>query len=320
MSSLIARYWECILYPDSTDLEKFLAFVDSHYISYMCSPLHDKDIYDKYDDRFEESETNPKYKKPHRHCILFFPSNRSLKPLARFLGLGENQLAPVGDLHKAVRYLTHEDNPEKASYDRTEVRLTPDVQEVYDHYMASRPKNYKKTGDDDKLFLWDNLIPWLYDNHITHLSDVINYTRTTYGEPRIIKASLSLIKSILEENSRVYRTEESREAADAALQAMHDTWYADKLKSDREVKALKESQTYYGNELTVLRAGAAQVRLDAMHAVEERRRTSSEDIMKARHERQLIYQDYLDIKNRYRDLLAKTDPEALERFDNELPF
>lgn len=78
----------------------------------LISPLHDKDI---------DKEGNPK--KPHYHVILIFESLKSPKQVKEIIDIfGGVGTIPLHSLGAYSRYLCHIDNPEKAQYNKEDVK------------------------------------------------------------------------------------------------------------------------------------------------------------------------------------------------------
>lgn len=84
------------------------------------SPLHDKDIY-------KAGLFAGQPKKAHWHVVFQVALTKSMKKRFNHLcGLSENFLhQEVEDGEKMLRYLCHEDNPEKAQYDKEDIFCTP---------------------------------------------------------------------------------------------------------------------------------------------------------------------------------------------------
>lgn len=71
-------------------------------------------VYIKHDkDTFEDG----KPKKPHYHLLLVFPRERSINKIAEQLHVPVNLIQWKAYLDKAVQYLIHMNNPEKAQYE-----------------------------------------------------------------------------------------------------------------------------------------------------------------------------------------------------------
>ena len=106
------RNWAFVLYPESapTDWREQLA---KSGIQCAVSPLHDRD-------------TNPtgEPKKPHHHVILVYGNPTTYSNVKAFTNgrLGQTIPQPLEQVRGYYRYLTHEDNPEKAQYDKADIQ------------------------------------------------------------------------------------------------------------------------------------------------------------------------------------------------------
>lgn len=103
------RNWAFVLYPESApkDWKEQLKLTG---VRVAISPLHDKDI-------------NPtgERKKAHYHIILVYDgptTYNSVKALTNGR-LGQTVPQPLEQVRGYYRYFTHEDNPEKAQYDKS---------------------------------------------------------------------------------------------------------------------------------------------------------------------------------------------------------
>lgn len=107
------RTWMFIVYPDSApnDWEDVL----NEELGYSCwchSPLHDKDF-----------NANGEIKKPHWHVLLVFDGVKSYEQIED-IAKSVNGTAPKACQQSSsmIRYFTHIDNPEKAQYDRKDIK------------------------------------------------------------------------------------------------------------------------------------------------------------------------------------------------------
>lgn len=106
-----ARNYACVVYPESApkDWQEILI---GHKVPAFISPLHDRDI---------DPQNQPK--KEHYHVMVMFEGKKSLEQaeelFSSFNGVG---CEVVKSIRGYARYLCHLDNPEKAQYDREQVR------------------------------------------------------------------------------------------------------------------------------------------------------------------------------------------------------
>lgn len=105
------RHWAFVAYPDSLP-ENWIEVLKQSGLKVAISPLHDRD-------------TNPtgEPKKPHYHVIVSYDGPTTfgnVEGLTKRLNQPIPQ--PLEQVRGYYRYLTHEDNPEKAQYDKAEIR------------------------------------------------------------------------------------------------------------------------------------------------------------------------------------------------------
>lgn len=158
-----SRYWAFILYPESTR-EDWKELLCSNGVVFAVSPLHDKDI-------------NPdgEIKKPHYHVLLEFEGPTTYKNVKENICDLVNGTIPkkIISLRGYYRYLTHEDNPEKAQYSRTKIeeyggfkleltntetvelriKIINDINENDINELCELTDLYIATSDKDKLDL-----------------------------------------------------------------------------------------------------------------------------------------------------------------------
>lgn len=90
-------------YPESSDIEKIKAALDSYNWDYCISPLHDKD-----------KKEDGTLKKPHYHWIVGFrrkiPDYKLFKSALKEVGgvVGKYNDTVVHDIEQLYLYLTHE--------------------------------------------------------------------------------------------------------------------------------------------------------------------------------------------------------------------
>lgn len=102
------KFWCFVLYPESAP-EDWRERLNMSGIKWAVSPLHDKDI---------NPDGTPK--KPHYHVILIWTADTTYNNVANFTHRDMNATYPqkLGSPVGYYRYFTHEDNPEKAPYDK----------------------------------------------------------------------------------------------------------------------------------------------------------------------------------------------------------
>jgi len=106
------RYWCAVVYPESLPDDWQQILIESG-LSCAISPLHDKDI-----------DPTGEPKKPHYHVILCYSGPTTfnvVKALTERLNAPHPQ--PLDSVKGYYRYLTHKDNPEKAQYDESKIKV-----------------------------------------------------------------------------------------------------------------------------------------------------------------------------------------------------
>lgn len=106
------RHWAFVLYPESAP-EDWYDQLKQTGLKCAISPLHDKDL-------------NPtgESKKKHHHIIVSYDGPTTygnVEGLTKRLNQPIPQ--PLEQVRGYYRYLTHDDNPEKAQYDKADIQL-----------------------------------------------------------------------------------------------------------------------------------------------------------------------------------------------------
>lgn len=125
------RNWSTIIYPRITEDDKtecpdnWAGILSEMGIKCAVSPLHDRDVYTEDKTDRETGDVLHRVgdlKKPHRHVIIAFDGVKTAAQAREvFERIGGVGAEPVNSLYGMVRYLTHEDNPEKAHYSTVDV-------------------------------------------------------------------------------------------------------------------------------------------------------------------------------------------------------
>lgn len=104
------RNWAMVLYPESAP-ENWRERLQKSGLQCAISPLHDRDI-------------NPDKipKKPHYHVIMCYSGPTAYSVVKRLTDdLRQPIPQPLEQVRGMYRYFTHEDNPEKAQYDKNDI-------------------------------------------------------------------------------------------------------------------------------------------------------------------------------------------------------
>lgn len=104
------RNWAFVLYPESAPVDWKDRLIQSG-LAVAISPLHDRDI-----------NADGTVKKEHYHIILCYSGPTAFSVTNRFT---QSLNQPIPQALESVkgyyRYLTHDDNPEKAQYDKRDI-------------------------------------------------------------------------------------------------------------------------------------------------------------------------------------------------------
>lgn len=105
------RHWAFVAYPESLPRD-WIDQMKQSGLKVAISPLHDKDV-------------NPtgEPKKPHYHVIVSYEGPTTFSNVEKLtLRLNQPMPQPLEQVRGYYRYLTHEDNPEKAQYDKADIQ------------------------------------------------------------------------------------------------------------------------------------------------------------------------------------------------------
>ena len=104
------RNWAFVLYPESAP-ENWLETLRNTGLSIAISPLHDKDL-----------NSNGEPKKAHYHIIMAYNGPTSYNVVKQLTdNLYQPIPQPLEQIKGYYRYFTHQDNPEKAQYNASEI-------------------------------------------------------------------------------------------------------------------------------------------------------------------------------------------------------
>ena len=152
--SLKARNWTFLVYPESAP-DNWLDLLQETGCAIAISPLHDKDL-------------NPdgEVKKPHYHILICFNSPTTYNVVNNIC---ENLKQPIPKKVLSVkgiyRYLTHEDNPEKYHYNKSDI-ITLNGFDV-DSYITMTTT--------ERLTYFKAIFSIIKENHITEYCDLIDF-------------------------------------------------------------------------------------------------------------------------------------------------
>ncbi len=105
------RNWAFVLYPESSPSDWIIQLQQTG-LPCAISPLHDRDI-----------DPNGKPKKAHYHVIVTYPGPTTFNAVKTLTdSLHQPIPQPLESVRGYYRYLTHEDNPDKAQYSKSDIQ------------------------------------------------------------------------------------------------------------------------------------------------------------------------------------------------------
>lgn len=118
------KVWTLIFYPDSAPPEWCDVLSEIH-LPIWVSPLHDRDTWTEADERENAKHCAGTTKKPHFHLVCQYEVQVDRKTFLQDFAFlkGPQNVKAVRSLVSMVRYLVHADDPDKAQYDREDVRV-----------------------------------------------------------------------------------------------------------------------------------------------------------------------------------------------------
>lgn len=160
------RYWAFVLYPESAP-DNWIEQLQQTGLPFCVSPLHDKDI----------NPTGEK-KKEHYHIILCYNGPTTFKCVKNITD-NLNQPIPIAleQVDGYFRYLTHEDNPEKYHYNKSDIKAFNGFDiDNYNALTVSQVKSIlielQKIIRDNSVYEYCDLLDFLLDNELFSYLDV----------------------------------------------------------------------------------------------------------------------------------------------------
>lgn len=145
-----SRLWVFVAYPESLP-DNWIDIISEWHVPCCISPLHDKDI-----------NATGEAKKPHYHVILQFTGNKAFEQVVELIEpLNCPQPQRVNSLKGQVRYLIHQDNPDKAQYRKEDLKFfggfDPDL------YLGNTETNRHVALREMRDFVVTNCIEYFSD-------------------------------------------------------------------------------------------------------------------------------------------------------------
>lgn len=172
--------WATTVYLDSAP-DNWEEIVRSLYIPCFISPYHDRDVND---------DGTPK--KPHYHVQFCFESKKSREQVKEitdlFNGVGQEKLRSRSGY---CRYLIHRDNPEKAQYNYSEIKVVGNLDlektfgSEYNKYQCI--KEMRQFCKDNGIMFYADLFDYAAEHHFDDWYKVL-CDSGTYVMDRYIKS------------------------------------------------------------------------------------------------------------------------------------
>ena len=147
------RNWAMVLYPESAP-EDWREQLRLSGLQVAISPLHDKDV---------NADGEPK--KAHHHVILVYGSPTTYNNVKALCDrLNQPIPQPLEQVRGYYRYLTHEDNPEKAQYSKSDIQTLNgfDIREFVELTKSEVAKAKRE------------ILQLIRDNGLTEYADLID--------------------------------------------------------------------------------------------------------------------------------------------------
>lgn len=200
MAEKRTRNWSTIIYPKQTEEEEttcpenWASILGELGLKCAVSPLHDRDV----------TETGEK-KKPHRHVLIAFDGVKTRQQAKEvFDRIGGVGAEPVNSLYGMTRYLTHEDNPEKAHYSTIDVLTFGGFE--YRRYASTKEDEEKQTLsqmgeifqsiEEFSLYSFSDLADYLLQEKPELFSC---YRKNAYFFANYLKSKQNIYKNIVDE-------------------------------------------------------------------------------------------------------------------------
>lgn len=149
-----ARTWTFVLYEDSAP-ENWRELLDEEHIEWIESPWHDRDV---------NADGTPK--KKHKHILLIFKGKKSYEQIKKITDKLKQPIPQrCHDAKGLVRYFTHQDNPEKAQYNVSDI-VGHGGADVSDFMRPSNTERYKLISD---------MMMYIRSKGITEFQDLMDY-------------------------------------------------------------------------------------------------------------------------------------------------
>lgn len=149
-----ARTWTFVLYEDSAP-ENWHELLDEEHIEWIESPWHDKDV---------NADGTPK--KKHKHILLIFKGKKSYEQIKVITDKLKQPIPQrCHDAKGLVRYFTHQDNPEKAQYN---------VSDIVGHGGAD-VSDFLRPSNTERYTLIRDMMMYIRSKGVVEFQDLMDY-------------------------------------------------------------------------------------------------------------------------------------------------
>lgn len=150
------RDWTFVIYPESAP-SNWEDIIDSWHVQVAVSPIHDIDV-------------NPdgECKKPHWHCVITFEGVQSYDAVKELIAPLNGTIPQVCKGKRGmIRYFVHLDNPEKAQYDKGDIKVFGgfDIDPYFEYSIT------------EQKFIIGEMIDWCIDQDTYEYSLLLDYAR-----------------------------------------------------------------------------------------------------------------------------------------------
>jgi len=172
--------WNILVYPTKEELDKLGSdydgsdgygtaplkwrdIIDEMHIEWVESPLHDRDI----NDTATNEDGTGKYKKPHYHVTLLFPSVKTYEQVKEITDkLNAPRPERCNSVKGSIRYMAHKDHPDKAQYNWNDIKC---------HGGADLTALCAATAME-RLQIQTDILDYIDNNNIFEYSDIVRYS------------------------------------------------------------------------------------------------------------------------------------------------
>lgn len=168
--SIKKRNWAFVLYPESAP-DNWRDLLQLSGLPAVISPLHDKD-----------KEPTGEAKKAHYHIILTYPGPTTYNAVKSFTdSLNQPIPQPLESVQGYYRYLTHEDNPDKYQYDKSDI-VPVNGFDIHDYIEMSKTEAMKIIKDIQQVIIavdireYSDLLDYLLEVNQEWWQVAVNHT------------------------------------------------------------------------------------------------------------------------------------------------